>query len=232
MRVIGKRKCGSLMVEQAAAIVRAKNFGQQGASVNFASRLGLSIFATFLATATARAEGQIIEREEAYAVAGKTGIALYTSIGERGPVIGGKARTIAHTNFRLTWSRDYRPREGGACTLASARPKLIITYTLPKPAEKLPAATQKRWDAFIDGIRLHEKAHGDFIKEMVARIEKSTIGVSVPDDPKCQKIRKEIQKPLSEASLEQRRRSRDFDRDEMGKGGNIQRLILDLVVER
>jgi predicted secreted Zn-dependent protease len=186
----------------------------------------------FAAMATAvRAEGQIIEREETYAIAGASGIALYTSIGERGPLIGGKARTIAHTNFRLTWSRDYRPREDGACTLVSARPKLIITYTLPKPAEKLPAATRRRWDAFIDGIRRHEKVHGDFIKEMVARIEKTTIGVSAPDDPKCQKIRKEIQKPLSEASQEQRQRSRDFDRVEMGKGGNIQQLILDLVVE-
>lgn len=176
-------------------------------------------------------DGRIVEREQTYAISGRSGMELYASIGERGPIIGDRARTIAHTNFKLTWSRDYRPK-GGACTLASARPKLVITYTLPTPAGKLPAATQKRWDTFIDGIRRHEKVHGDFIKEMVARIERTTIGVSAPDDPKCRKVRTEILKPLSEASLEQRRRSQDFDRVEMGKGGNIQRLILDLVVER
>lgn len=181
-----------------------------------------------VASADARADGQVIERTETYAIAGTSGAELYASIGEHGPLVGEGVRTIAHTNFKLTWSRNYKP-SGSACTLVSARPKLTITYTLPRPAQKLPAALQERWDVFIGGLRRHEKVHGDHIKEMVRRIEQTTIGVSVENDPKCTKIREEIKKPLSEASLAQRQKSRDFDRVEMGEGGNIRRLVLDLV---
>jgi predicted secreted Zn-dependent protease len=179
----------------------------------------------------ARADGQFIEKIEPYAIIGTSGVELYASIGERGPVVGDQVRTIAHTNFKLTWSRKYEPR-GNTCTLVSARPKLIVTYTLPRPAGKLPAALQKRWDIFIDGVRRHEKVHGDHIREMVARIEQTTIGVTVQNDPKCKKIREEIKTPLSQASLDQRQRSREFDRIEMSDGGNIHRLILQLVNER
>lgn len=181
-----------------------------------------------MAAANARADGQVIEQIETYAVTGTSGPELYASIGEHGPLVGDGVRTIAHTNFKLTWSRNYKAR-GSACTLVSARPKLVITYTLPRPAQKLPAGLQKRWEVFIDGLQRHEKVHGDHIKEMLRRIEQTTIGLSVENDPDCRKIREEIKKPLSEASLAQRQKSRDFDRVEMGEGGNIRRLVLDLV---
>jgi predicted secreted Zn-dependent protease len=177
----------------------------------------------------AHAEGEVIEQIESYAIAGKSGIELYRSIGERGPKVGGEARAIAHTNFKLTWSRKYEPQNDGGCTLVSARPRLIITYTLPKPSGALPAATRKLWDSFIDGVHRHEQVHGVHIKEMVAEIEAATIGFSVADDPKCQKVRKAIIPSLSQASLRQRERSRDFDRIEMADGGNMHRLILALV---
>ena len=187
------------------------------------------LLAVLCATAvTARADGQIVEREETYAIAGKSGIELYTSIGQHGPKVGNGASAIAHTNFKLTWQRKYEP-QGSACTLVAARPKLIVTYTLPKPSGTLPPETRRRWKTFIDGIRRHEKVHGTMIKAMVKRIEETTIGVSAPADPDCRKVREAIVKPLSEASQAQRQQSRDFDRVEMGKGGTIQRLILDLV---
>lgn len=174
-----------------------------------------------------------VEKIDSYAISGQTAPELYASIGERGPligkdVVGKKVRVIAHTNFKLTWTRDYRP-EGGACVLKTARPKLIITYTLPKPSERLPEPMRKKWETFYAGIRDHEKVHGEQIKEMVETILSTTVGVSVPGDPGCRKIREEIKKPLSAASLAQRQKSRDFDRVEMGDGGNIQQLILRLV---
>ena len=67
------------------------------------------------------------------------------------------------------------------------------------------------------------------MKEMVDRILASTVGASAANDPKCQKIRQQIQQPLSEASVEQRRRSAEFDRVEMSDGGNVHRLILGLI---
>jgi predicted secreted Zn-dependent protease len=176
----------------------------------------------------AHAGGEIREQVENYAISGKTGIELYRSIGENGPKAG-VSRAIAHTNFKLTWSRKYESQDDGGCTLVAARPRLIITYTLPKPAGDLPAGTRRSWTTFIEGVRAHEKVHGVHIREMVAEIEAATIGFSVADDPKCQKIRKAITPSLSQASLRQRERSRDFDRAEMADGGNMHRLILALV---
>jgi predicted secreted Zn-dependent protease len=179
------------------------------------------------APAAARAEWQAVEKVQTYAISGQSGIELYRSIGERGPQAG-IGRTIAYTDFKLTWQRDYQPRDG-ACTLVSARPKLVITYRLPEPSEKLPASTQKLWETFSAGVAAHEKVHGEFIVEMVKAIEAATIGLSVPGDPECRKIRAEMTKRLSALSLAQRRKSRDFDRVELSDGGAVHQLILNLV---
>lgn len=176
----------------------------------------------------ARAEWQAIEKVQAYSIAGRTGAELYASIGERGPKAGGGGRAIAFTNFKLTWTRKYEP-QGDACVLVSARPKLTITYTLPKPAERLPAATARNWDIFITGVQKHELVHGDQIKDMVRKIEATSVGLTVSGDPKCQKIRVELTTRLGELSRAQRQQSRDFDRAELSNGGNIHQLVLTLV---
>lgn len=174
------------------------------------------------------AEWQAVEKVQPYAIAGKTGAALYASIGERGPKVGGLVRTIAHTNFKLTWTRKYEA-QGDACVLVSARPKLVITYTLPKPAEQLPASTRQGWEAFITGVQKHELVHGDQIKDMVKKIETATVGLSSPGDPNCRNIKTEMTKRLGALSRAQRQQSRDFDRTELSNGGNIHQLILALV---
>jgi len=174
------------------------------------------------------AEWKAVEREVPYKIQGTTGPELYASIGERGPEVGGLTRTIAHTTFKLTWTRDYQPRNGG-CVLASARPKLTITYTLPKPASRLSGNVRSNWNLFITGVREHEKVHGQMIKDMVREIERISVGLTVENDPSCKKIRQELTSRLAAISQEQRRKSRDFDRVELGDGGNIQQLILRLV---
>lgn len=192
--------------------------------------LRLFLLAAFLSAATAaRAQWKPVEKIETYAISGKTGAELYRSIGEKGPKIRGLVRTIAHTNFKLTWTRKYEPQADGACTLVTAKPKLIITYTLPKPSGKLPAELQKNWETFISGLSAHEKVHGDIIVDMVKAIEAMSVGFSVPADPDCRKIRTELTKRLAELSLAQRQRSRDFDKVEMSDGGNVHQLILRLV---
>lgn len=193
------------------------------------SRRWLPIAILACSATAGRAEWQASEVIETYAIAGRTGPALYESIGQRGPKVrDGKVRAIAHTNFKLTWSRKYVPKDG-ACTLVSAVPKLIITYTLPKPAEKLPAAVAAGWKTFIAGIRDHEKVHGELIRQMTKEIEAATVGMSVAGDPKCVKIRAELQKRLTAVYETYKQRNRDFEHAEMGSGGNVQRLILGLV---
>jgi predicted secreted Zn-dependent protease len=179
---------------------------------------------------SARADWKPVEKVETYAISGQSGEQLYRSIGENGPLIrGAKTRTIAYTNFKLTWGvRDYKPR-GKDCVLTAARPKLIITYTLPSPSAPLPPAVQKNWEVFIAGVSAHEKVHGASIVQMVHDIEVATDGLTVADDPKCSKTKAEVVKRLDAISRARVQASRDFDRVEFGQGGNLQKLILALV---
>lgn len=170
-----------------------------------------------------------VEQEKAYAIKGTTGIELYASIGERGPKIGSQVRTIAYTHFKLTWRRKYVPQPDGSCTLTTAVPKLIITYTLPRPVSALSPDIKARWDRFIDGVRRHERVHGVIIVDMVKEIERVSLGLTAAADPHCTKVRQKLQAKLGGISKAQRKRSADFDRVEMSEGGNVHQLILNLI---
>jgi len=191
----------------------------------------LFLAAGFLfATGAAAADWQAVEQVVPYTVQGTTGLEIYRSIGENGPKLGA-GRVIAHTGFKLTWTRKYE-RQGRACVITVNRPKLVITYTLPKLKTRLSGPLKERWDTFIAGVTAHEKVHGDFIKELVRDIEAMSVGMRVEDDPGCTKIRPQLQARLGELSKAERARSRDFDKTEMSDGGNVHRLILQLVDPR
>lgn len=184
------------------------------------------LFAAGLAAlpAVAHAEWKPVEKEVPYAITGKTGPELYASIGERKPEAG-----LAFTNFKLTWQRDYQPQPDGGCTLVTARPKLIISYHLPKPSGELPEPVATNWKVFIDGVRKHEAVHGEMIIDMVKQIEAYSIGLSAADDPNCKKVRAKLQERLPSISQARQQKSREFDRVEMSEGGNVHQLILAFV---
>jgi predicted secreted Zn-dependent protease len=190
----------------------------------------LLLSACLLSTAAAPAEWQAKEQVQPYAISGRTAAELYFSIGENGPKAG-IGRAIAYTDFKLTWQRDYRPRDGG-CTLVTARPNLTVIYTLPRPKGALPAGLQANWDRFAAGIAAHEKVHGDFIKDMVREIEAATVGLHEAADPGCTRIRATLKRLLSDISQRQRQRSREFDRKELSEGGNVHQLVLSFVNAR
>lgn len=169
------------------------------------------------------------EQTVTYKISGSSGAELYESIGVNGPDLGDGRRAVAHTTFKLTWRRDYRPQADGSCVLASAVPRLIITYTLPKPAGKLPAAVADSWKKFAAGLAAHEKVHGRQIVDMVRTIEAVSVGLSAPADPDCQKVRATLQGHLKGISDRRVAQSREFDRVDMGPGGAVEKLILDLV---
>lgn len=176
----------------------------------------------------AQAQWKPVEKIENYRVSGQSGLELYRSIGEHGPKVG-VGRVIAYTDFKLLWSRDYRPQPDGSCTLVSAKPSLTITYRLPKASGDMPAATKRAWESFVDGVIRHEKVHGEMIVDLVKAIEDVSIGLSAPKDPDCNKVRAALQSRLGPLSQEQRRRSREFDQVEMRDGGNVHKLVLTLV---
>lgn len=208
--------------------VRANAIASSEVSLKFACPIIAAIACAAALCGPARADWKPVEQTKTYPVHGSTGAELYKSIGEQGPKLG-PTRAIAYTDFRLTWRRDYRPQPDGSCKLVSARPKLVITYKLPKPAAKLSAGTERRWKTFYDGIAAHEKVHGEQIVDMVHRIIAVSVGFSHADDPKCKKIYSELKKHLARLSQLQRAQSRDFDREEMSAGGNVHKLILGLV---
>ncbi|RUW63235.1 DUF922 domain-containing protein [Mesorhizobium sp. M7A.F.Ca.US.008.03.1.1] len=191
-------------------------------------RLCLSLAALLGLPLAAHADWKPVEKIEPYAISGQSGAELYRSIGEKGPKLG-IARAIAYTNFKLTWGlRDYTPK-GKDCVLTAGRPKLIITYTLPRPSGSLPPAVQKNWDVFIAGVSAHEKVHGASMVQMVHDIEATTDGLTVTDDPRCSKTRAEVVKRLDAISKARVQGSRDFDRVEFGNDGNLQKLVFVLV---
>ena len=192
--------------------------------------LAMAMCIAFLPMA-AHADWQPVETIKTYAVAGTSGAELYDSIGERGPLLGPKVRAIAHTDFKLTWTRKYESQPDGACAITANIPKVIITYTLPKPSAQLPASTRRSWQHFIAGVEAHERVHGQFIKDMVKEIEAMSVGFSMPEDPKCSRIRVELTKRLGEISKKQQQRNRDFDKVELSDGGNLQQLVIKLVRE-
>jgi predicted secreted Zn-dependent protease len=174
------------------------------------------------------AEWQAVEVVKTYKVSGKTGPELYASIGERGPRVEDGRRVIAHTNFKLAWTRQYE-NQNGSCVLVSAVPKLTVTYMLPKAATRLPSPTKENWERFIAGVDAHERVHGRMIKDLVHRIEAASVGLTVADDPECKKIRIELTRRLKALSEAHQKANSDFDRAELSDGGNIHQLILALV---
>lgn len=194
-------------------------------------RLKLPVLATALLVCAlpARADIRPTEVVKTYAISGTSGMALYQSIGANGPLLrGGAASAIAKTDFDLKWGRDYK-RDGNDCVLAVVRPFLTITYTLPKPADRLPPDVAARWQTFIAGIRAHEAVHGQYVTEMAQQIYDTTLGYRQKNDPNCKTIRNAIQTPLKAAFTRYKARNRAFEQAEMAAGGNVQGLILELV---
>lgn len=168
------------------------------------------------------------ERVITYPVRGEDALTLYRSIEDSGPQTSLGTRAIALTEFKLLWRRDYRP-DGTDCVLAAAMPQLSITTTLPKPAGKLSKELAARWKSFAKGITAHEAVHGTMIRELTAEIVTRTVGTRMENDKGCKKIRPAILEKVKASYAAHLARSREFDRVEMGPGGNVEQLIRALV---
>ena len=201
--------------------MQGRNNGFHGAAV-----FGLLVLLA-APTASVAADWQAVEQIKTYSISGTTGAALYEAIGARAPEAGG-GLAIAHTSFKLTWTRIYEP-QGTACAITVAKPKVIITYTLPKPSGRLSPDVADSWGRFIRGVEKHERVHGEFIKDLVQQIQDFSLGLRVDNDPGCQKIRQVLTARLGELSKAERAKNVEFDRVELNPGGNVHQLILSLV---
>ncbi|MGB7285528.1 MAG: DUF922 domain-containing protein [Salaquimonas sp.] len=189
---------------------------------------GCSVVLFFVIAPALANDWPVKEQVKTYPVRGSDPLALYRSIEDNGPKTSLGTRAIALTEFKLLWRRDYRP-DGTDCVLASATPQLTITTTLPKPAGKLSKELASRWKPFVEGITAHEAVHGTMIRALTEEIINKTVGTRIENDPACKKIRPVILEKVKATYAVHLARSRDFDKVEMGRGGNVEMLIRALV---
>lgn len=197
------------------------------------SRTILALAVLLAATAPVAAEEpngwKPVVKIERYAISGDSELALYQSIGEKGPLVrGGKVRAIAYTDFKLTWKRRYENSAGG-CVIAENTPNVTIVYRFPKPAGKLAPSVKANWDRFEAGIEAHERRHGDFIISMVNRMITETLGLSAANDPSCKKVRADLTRRMGAAFKDKSGKDAAFDKEEMGDGGTVRRLVMTFV---
>jgi predicted secreted Zn-dependent protease len=193
-----------------------------------ATALGVILAMSWLLVAPAIAQGLPPISEKTYSVSGTTGLELYTSISKNGPNGGGH---VAQTRFKLTWKRLFDER-GGSCFLVHAKPQLSMTQTYPEPTGKLSADMQRRWDKFMRAAREHEQTHARMIAEMVRTTEASLAGSFEPNDRTCAKVKKSVAAKIDQGYQAHRKRSRAFDKQELGFGGRMFVVLEDLVNER
>jgi len=129
--------------------------GSKYSSLTFALA---SLLSALLAPSAQAADWKPAEQIKTYAVTGNSGAALYDSIGERGPMAGVQA--IAHTTFKLTWRREYRPQPDGACVLATARPNLTIGEAAGRRRGELENLHQRSGNPRAGAWRAHRR-HGE-----------------------------------------------------------------------
>jgi predicted secreted Zn-dependent protease len=105
---------------------------------------------------------------------------------------------------------------------------LDITYTYPS-AKGLSPALSRRWSRFLAGVKKHEEVHGDIARQMARAVEKSIVGLSVPNDRGCRKARAETKRRMEAVYADYEARQIRFDTREHRGKGPVERLIDGLI---
>ncbi len=109
-----------------------------------------------------------------YTVSGKTTSAIRSSINHFRPVDpdDGK-RYDGLTLWRIEW--QWNGAANGGCDLANATVRAIITVSLPKLDDKVPAqkAALNKWNAYITALKGHEANHARFALNGVAQVKRA-----------------------------------------------------------
>ncbi len=159
---------------------------------------------------------------QTYKVSGDSGEALIDAMDRNGPKQGFLARAIAQTRYTVDWELRWR-RTGKACRLLDANARLAIGYRYPALAHKVSPALQRRWTAFMAGVRRHEETHGRLAREMVAAAQRSAAKVAFADDPSCRKAKNEVERRVKATYAAYELRQMRFDEVEHRDGGNVDR---------
>lgn len=166
---------------------------------------------------------------EEYVVDGRTGAELMAEIRRKGPRHGIMTRAMAQTRYGLAFDLDAAPRRG-QCRVLRAEVRLDITYHYPRLARPLSPAMQKRWQAFLAGVRRHEEGHGDLARRMAAEVERALLRMAEPGGREACAIIRQKAPRLAERIFERyETMQKRYDAAEHRNGGPIDQLVERLV---
>lgn len=168
-------------------------------------------------------------RTETYAIASNTGEALLDSMDRNGPRHGLLARAMAQTRYKVNWNTDWL-KSGGRCRLKSADATLSIVYRYPELARPASRKLERRWKAFMAGVRKHEEMHGKIARRMVLAAHNSVSRLARKNDL-CARSQRQFERIIDAVYAKYEARQARFDDLEHGEGGNVDRLLFMLTRE-
>jgi predicted secreted Zn-dependent protease len=160
-------------------------------------------------------------RTETYAIAGNTGEALLDSMDRNGPRHGLLARAMAQTRYKVGWDVDWL-KSGSKCRLKSADATLSIVYRYPVLARRAPRKLERRWKAFLAGVRQHEEMHGRLARQMVVAAHNSVSRLARMDDL-CVRSQRQFERIIDAVYAKYEAKQARFDDMEHGDGGMLTR---------
>jgi predicted secreted Zn-dependent protease len=187
-----------------------------------AAILGFTVVPIVAADADASVSTKI--KTTTYPVSGKSGIDLLEAMDRRGPKHGFLTRAIAQTSYTIKWDVDWKENDG-RCRVGDATATLSINYTYPAVKGTMSPALKRRWQRFMAGVHKHEQTHGRLAQQMVDAAERSLLGLSNNNDPRCRKTQAELKKRIALTYAKYEARQVEFDRVEHAEGGHVEALV-------
>lgn len=172
-----------------------------------------SLSILFFAATTAQARVIINERTTFYNVSGKSGKALFQSIGKRGPKV--RARHAIATTTSAIRVRNLKPKiTRRACRVGSVDVIVDITYRYPrwKGARKASPKLQKAWKNFMKKVRVHERIHGRIAKDHARDVHKTLKGFRGRVSRGCKNFGRGAERKFRRQAKKADRRHRMLDR--------------------
>lgn len=181
---------------------------------------------------SAAAKPNITVKTEYYSVRGDTGLKLMVQMNRRGPKHSWWARSIAQTQYTSSWGASWRWSKG-ACRAFKAPVGLAITYVYPNLEGNASAALRKRWKKFVSEVVVHEKAHGNLARQMVAAMEKEILATRMnTNDRNCRGMKRLLTKRVDKVIAAYEKKQRKFDEVEHRDGGNVDKMVARLIGEK
>jgi predicted secreted Zn-dependent protease len=166
-----------------------------------------------IAQAPREIEAPVIHDDIEYIdVTGNSRRDLIDALDRRSVDDGTGKRFYGHTRWELRWNFNVAS-DGGDCRVGSVSAQLDVHTSIPRwnpPANADPSLV-RRWNAFVDALRVHEDGHRDIAieaaREITQRIE------AVQPTTKCETLKRTVTIRANTLLDEYREKGRRYDRE-------------------